>query len=132
LTKRMTRQVSIYLLGGILSAVVDIGVIALLLHFDVVYQIAVSAGFVAGLTINFVYHAQITFVTLMSSLMAARYLIVVALNYGLTIAVIWLSHHIWGQPVLLGKILSLPIVAASGFLLGRLWIFTARPEEANN
>jgi hypothetical protein len=52
----------------------------------------------------------------------ARYLCVVALNYLLTVGLVGLAQWLVGSP-LAGKLLSLPLVAVNGYLLGRYWIF---------
>jgi hypothetical protein len=47
---------------------------------------------------------------------------VVGLNYILTIVCVALAVAVADNP-LAGKILSLPLVAANGYLLSRYWIF---------
>jgi putative flippase GtrA len=52
----------------------------------------------------------------------ARYLCVVGINYLLTLGCVALAQSLAGMP-LAGKIVSLPLVAVNGYLLGKLWIF---------
>lgn len=125
---KISAQMMVFVLGGILSAAVDIGITVLLLRSSVAYPLAISIGFAAGLGINFLFHARVTFRALIEAASAARFLTVVALNYGITLAMVWLFHQVLGQSVLFGKVLSLPIVATVGFVLSRIWVFTARSE----
>lgn len=46
----------------------------------------------------------------------------VGLNYGLTLGCVALSVALLDQ-ALAGKIASLPLVAISGFVLGKYWIY---------
>jgi putative flippase GtrA len=122
----MATQMSLFVLGGILSAAFDVGLTAFLLRLNVDYLLAVSAGFAAGLGINFLYHARVTFRALVSLGAGVRFLVVVAVNYCLTLAVVWFVHNVLGQSVLFGKVLSLPFVAVNGFVLSRAWVFALR------
>lgn len=116
------RQLITYLIGGVLSALIDVGLMQLLIYQGVNYVLATSAGFITGLLFNFAFHASKTFSTPMSSASFARYLCVVALNYLLTLACVALSVQLAGVAVI-GKLVSLPLVAANGFVLGKRWIF---------
>ena len=46
----------------------------------------------------------------------------VGVNYLMTIACVALGQAVFDNP-LVGKIVSLPLVAANGYLLGKYWIF---------
>ena len=48
----------------------------------------------------------------------------VALNYLLTVGLVGAAHQLLGS-ALAGKLVSLPLVAVNGYLLGRYWIFRA-------
>ena len=112
----------IYISGGVLSAAVDIGTLQLLLFNGVPTVPATTAAFVAGLLVNFTFHARVTFAQQGSRNSFARYLCVVALNYMLTIAIVMAAEQLAGS-ALAGKLVSLPVVAVIGYLLGKLWIF---------
>jgi hypothetical protein len=51
-----------------------------------------------------------------------RFLWVVALNYGVTLACVGAASFRLASP-LLGKLVSLPVVALNGFFLIRIWVF---------
>jgi putative flippase GtrA len=125
-SKLASRQFAVYVGGGVLCALVDIGLMQLLLGAGFHHTAAASAGFAAGLLVNFAFHSGITFNTAANSVAIpgsfGRYLCLVGLNYVLTLGCVALAQATLGNP-LLGKILSLPLVAVNGFLLGKYWIF---------
>jgi putative flippase GtrA len=116
------RQFGTFLAGGLLCALVDIGVMQLLLRSGVHFAGATTAGFLAGLLVNYAFHSRVTFEAAASASSFARYLCVVGLNYLLTMACVSLAVSLAGMP-LAGKIVSLPLVSVSGYLLGKFWIF---------
>lgn len=117
----LTPQFAVYLVGGVLSAAVDIGMFKLLLVLDWPTLGATSVAFLAGLLVNFSFHARLTFGKVGAAVFG-RYLCLVALNYALTVACVSAFDLLW-QQALLGKVLSLPLAAANGFLLGKRWVF---------
>lgn len=124
---RKRQQFVVFLAGGILSAVIDIGAMQLLLAAGCNYQLATTAGFACGLLFNYSFHAKLTFQTAATSFNFIRYMCVVGINYSLTMASVaaavhWLPLSIEAAS-LAGKLLSLPIVAVNGFVLGKYWIF---------
>jgi len=116
------RQFATFVAGGLLCAAVDIGLMQLLIGNGAHHTAAASAGFAAGLLVNYAFHSQVTFERAASKSAFARYLAVVGLNYLLTIACVALTVALFNHP-LAGKILSLPLVAVNGYLLSRNWVF---------
>ena len=116
------RQFLVFLTGGLLCAGVDVGAMQLLLAAGGHHTAAASAGFAVGLLVNYAFHSRVTFAQAASSASFARYLCVVGLNYLLTIGCVALAASLAGNP-LAGKLLSLPLVAFNGYLLGKYWIF---------
>lgn len=116
------RQFLLYLAGGVASALIDVGLMQFLIYSGVDYVTATSIGFIAGLVFNYGYHATVTFTAPPSGRSMGRYLAVVAMNYLFTLACVALSVHLLGLAVV-GKLLSLPLVAINGFILGKHWIF---------
>lgn len=119
---KLTPQFTIYITGGVASAIVDIGMMQLLIHIGIDPIIAASGGFFVGLLANYAFHAKVTFRAVTSLSSFSRYIFVVAINYVLTIAFVSVSLMLL-DTALIGKIASLPAVAVSGFFLGRYWIF---------
>ena len=119
---RRQRQLALYLGGGVASALIDVGLMNALLRARLHYLLAASAGFGAALLFNYAYHAHVTFDAAPGGASLLRYLCVVAFNYGLTLACVSAGVALGTSP-LAAKLLALPLVAASGFILGKRWIF---------
>lgn len=116
------RQFVVFLIGGTLSAVIDVGLMQGLVIGGIHYLSAATVGFLVGLLFNYVFHACFTFRTPLSGRSFLRYLILVAANYTFTLAAVSVFVY-WGALPIVGKIVSLPIIAINGFLLGKYWIF---------
>jgi len=116
------RQFAVFLAGGALCALIDIGLMQLLLSLGAHHAAAASAGFGAGLMVNYVFHTRVTFGASTSATNFARYLAVIAVNYLITLACVALAAAFLDNP-LAGKLLSLPLVAINGYLLGKHWIY---------
>lgn len=119
----INRQFLIYIIGGLISAFIDIAILQLMVAMGAGPLFAATVGFFVGLFFNFIFHANLTFKSTMSLQSFIQYLLIVALNYSITLLFIYVSFSILHQGVLPGKILSLPVIAANGYLLGKLWIF---------
>lgn len=111
-----------YLVIGVLSALIDVGTTMLLISEGVGSIWSLTVGFFSGLSLNFVLHAKITFKSRCTYDTLIRYSIVVLANYVITIVVSWLFDF-WLGSLMIGKVVSLPLVAFSGYLLGKHWIF---------
>lgn len=111
-----------YVAGGVLTVAVDVGVMQSALFAGVAAYSATSLGFCAGLLVNYVYHAKVTFKSPMDAATFSRYLSVTALSYFLTLAFVALSLALVGD-ALFGKIVSLPVLAVLGFQLSKRWIY---------
>jgi putative flippase GtrA len=116
------RQFAVFLAGGLLCALFDVGLMQLLLNGGVHFASATTAGFAAGLLVNYGFHSRVTFEAAATPFNFARYMCVVGINYLLTMACVALSIPLLGNP-LYGKLLSLPLVALNGFVLSKYWIF---------
>jgi putative flippase GtrA len=117
-----SRQFGLFVFGGVLCALVDIGLMQLLLHNGLHFASATTAGFLAGLLVNYAFHSRVTFDAAATPSSFARYLCVVGINYALTLGCVALAQSLAGMP-LAGKLVSLPLVSINGYLLGKYWIF---------
>lgn len=120
----MTPQFLVYVGGGVLCAVIDIGLMQILIANLVDPVAAASAGFIVGLLVNYAFHAKVTFKNVTTLATFLRFMCLVALNYAITIVLVALAAR-WLTYPLTGKLLSLPIVALNGFFLGKQWVFKA-------
>jgi putative flippase GtrA len=118
----LTRQLLVFISGGLICAATDVGLMLLLQGAGVSVPVAASAGFAAGLLINYAFHSRITFNAATSPANFTRYLCVVGANYLLTLACVWGAQITIDNP-LVGKLVSLPLVAVNGYLLSKYWIF---------
>ncbi|NNG22948.1 GtrA family protein [Telluria aromaticivorans] len=118
----LSRQFAVFVTGGLVCALADVGLMQLLLANGVATTAAASAGFGAGLLVNYAFHSRVTFNSAASPANFTRYLCVVGVNYLLTIGCVALADANLDNP-LLGKLLSLPLVAVNGYLLSKYWIF---------
>ena len=119
----LSRQFLLYLTGGLLSALIDIGILQLMIRAGINPWLSTTAGFFVGLLFNFLFHANLTFRSATSLRSFIQYLVVVGLNYSITLLFIYISYSLMHEGVLPGKIVSLPVIAANGYLLGKYWIF---------
>jgi putative flippase GtrA len=116
------RQFALFVTGGLVCALVDVGLMQALVAGGVHFASATTAGFAAGLLVNYAFHSRVTFEATATPFNFMRYLCVVGVNYLLTMAFVSLSVALLGYP-LAGKLVSLPLVALNGFVLGKYWIF---------
>lgn len=118
----LSPQFMVFVAGGVLSALVDIGLLQLLVVNGVDAFLATTVGFLAGLVVNYAFHAKVTFKNVTTPATLVRFLCVVGVNYVLTLGCVASSLALFQLP-LLGKLISLPIVALNGFFLSKYWIF---------
>jgi len=116
------RQFALFVAGGALCALIDVGLMQVLLSLGTHHVPAASAGFGAGLLVNYVFHTRVTFNASASAANFTRFLCVIAINYLMTLAAVALAASLFDNP-LAGKLLSLPLVALNGYLLGKHWIY---------
>jgi putative flippase GtrA len=119
---RNLKQFSTYVLVGVASAVIDIGLMQFLVATGLGVVVAATIGFLAGLVANFVLHTGVTFSVKYSNKGFLRFLIVVLINYLLTIICVGVSNA-WLELPLVGKLVSLPIVAVNGYILIKYWVY---------
>lgn len=106
---------------GLISIFLDIFVFNLFLKFGFNIFVSGTLGFIVGLVFNYVGHSRYTFKAISPRQKIFRYFVVVIINYFITIFIIFLAY-IFGSP-LLGKVISLPIIALNGFVLSKMWVF---------
>ncbi|HEB52542.1 MAG TPA: GtrA family protein [bacterium] len=122
LSSLRSRQFLVFVAVGGLCALVDIGLMQLLIAGGSAPVPAASIGFVAGLLLNFLLHVKVTFRAPWSPTAALRYAAVVLGNWAITVGFVAASHELLAS-ALPGKVLSLPLIAANGFLLSKYWVF---------
>ena len=116
------RQFGVFIAVGMVCAAVDVGAMSGLMRAEVSPLVSASCGFALGLCMNFLLHSRLTFKASASWQRLGRFLWVVAFNYGVTLACVQAADF-WLVSPLLGKLISLPVVAINGFYLSRQWVF---------
>ncbi|WP_371734409.1 GtrA family protein [Brucella sp. BO2] len=86
------------------------------------YAVSTTFGFSFGLIVNYLFQMKITFRSHHSIWVMFKFFVGVIANYIITLAVVAFSVYLMDN-ALVGKLLSLPMVAINGFLLSRYWIF---------
>ncbi|BAO44271.1 GtrA family protein [Thiolapillus brandeum] len=117
------KQFVIYVVGGGLTAAIDLSITWIMLEMGIWYVGAVSVGFIFSLLFNYLFHSIVTFTVSISRNSLVKFLIVVAVNYMIMLSIVVFFTSAIGQSVLLGKVVSLPIMAVQGYLLGKHWAF---------
>lgn len=123
---RLRRQLFYYLVVGGLTAVVDIGLLALLHEsYGVPLGAATTVAFCTAVVVNFLLNR-----TAMSSRSsrgltqhALRYGSLVVANYVITLAVVTTAGHV-GDRYLVAKVAVVAASTSWNFLLYRHWVFT--------
>ena len=118
----ISKKFSIFIVVGISCALIDIGLMQLLIWLGVYTLVASTLGFFVGLIANFLLHTHFTFATNYTHGTLARFASVVLINYCMTLLMVYLFLVIANMP-LLGKLISLPLVAINGFLLSKNWVY---------
>lgn len=116
------RSFLVYVAVGVVCAVIDIGLMQLLISGGMAALLAASVAFFVSLFANYFLQSRLTFKHAGGNEAFARFLILVALNYGITLLFVVAGLHFWNN-ALAGKVVSLPVIAVTGFLLGRFWVF---------
>jgi putative flippase GtrA len=116
------KQFGKFVIVGMITALADIATMKTLLSMQIAAWICASMGFLVGLIVNYVLHTLFTFESRISFQRLGRFLIVILVNYSLTLVCVQVG--LWSlDSAMLGKIISLPLVAVNGFLLSRFWVF---------
>ncbi len=116
------RQFAVFSGVGIACTLLDFTLLVLLLQFGINTLVATAIGFLAGLFLNVMLHTRVTFESKLSSWVLLRFMVVVGMNFALTLGLVEMAA-LWAERPLLGKLIAVPMVAINGFLLSKTWVF---------
>lgn len=119
------RHVAGYLVVGVLTYVIDLGVLLLLRETaGAPLVVATAVGFWSSLLFNFGANRWVFSRGEAGSRAshAARYVVLLAVNFGLTLAIVSGGEAL-GVGVVLSKTVAVALIASSNFLLYRRWVF---------
>lgn len=117
----------LFAIVGLATAGVNFIALALLLEMlKLDYRVAVSVAYIAGVVFHFVANKSITFkqrnlIDIHNQI--ARYLVLVAINYLLTIAIVIFVVEVLVFAPYMGLLLSMGATIVTGYLLSRFWVF---------
>lgn len=115
-----------FLAVGIIVTAIDVGLSYLLIQITGTKVIAVTLGFLAGLLAGYLLHAKISFsASLKPMTQVPRLLVLVALNYLQTIGFVLLATEGFNLSTIAGKIISLPVVAATSYFISKHWVYSS-------
>jgi putative flippase GtrA len=132
-TKEELRNLALFLFVGAAAAGVYFGLLALFLeviHLD--YRISVSAAYLLAVTFHFLSNRYITFRASGNEItpQVVRYLVVVGVNYVLTLAIVFVVVEILRSSAYIGVALSVTVTVIFSYAASRAWIF--RRKEQNH
>ncbi|MFN0263113.1 GtrA family protein [Tepidamorphus sp. 3E244] len=110
---------------GVISALLDIAVMQILLLAGINYLVATTIAFALSVIVNFSLHSKYTFSLGIAYRHLWKYLILVVLNYLVTVLIVATFEHTLASPMI-GKLISLPVIAVIGFTVSRFWVFRQR------
>lgn len=120
-----------FVVVGLIVTVIDLGLTYLVMLLTGGRLLAVTLGFIAGLASGFLLHASISFsVSLDPIRQLPRYLALVGLNYLETILIVMAATGLFDLSTIAGKLISLPIVAATSYLISKHWVYRYPPNCA--
>ena len=114
----------VYVIVGSASAIIDLLTLSILISINTKQWLAVTIALIAGFAFNLKAHSLFTFVSPLTRISGIRFTAVAAINYLLTLTIIE-TLTAFSFSLITAKLVSLPIIAGSGYLLGRHWAFKA-------
>lgn len=125
MTKKHLSLVSFLFVGGV-TAFLYFGLLALFLEvIKLEYRLGVSIAYALAVTFHFFSNRHFTFRSGKGRVLpqVARYLVVAAVNYLLTLAVVYLAVSVLHSNAYVGVALSIITTVAIGYLGSKLWVF---------
>lgn len=126
---KIKMQFFVFIVSGCLTSIVDCTVVYLSLLLTENVNFAISLGFACGFVVNFILHTKFTFKQKFSVSSGWKLIVVVAINYILTLLLCRALMELLSLGVLFAKIMTLPAIAVIGFLLSRYWVFKSREQN---
>lgn len=114
----------VFCLVGGTSAIVDISSLYCLSNvLDISDFVSISISYLLGLIVNYYLHTYFTFKKSASKSNLIKFIIVVCINYIITISLVSILVNVLLVGLILSKVITLPIIAVTGFLLSKLWVY---------
>ena len=110
----------VYVIFSSLSAIIDFTTLNIHISLNTTQWLAVTVAFFSGFVFNVKAYAVFTFASPLTSKSVFTFTAVVAISYLLTLLIIE-ALTAFSCSIMTAKVVSLPIIAFSGFSLGRHW-----------
>lgn len=121
---KIYRQVFIFLFVGVTSAIVDVGGLFILNNiFLIPSYTSITIAYFISLMYNYLAHTLFTFQSNVNISNIFRFIILVIFNYSLTILIVFILTVWLFLSVIWAKVVSLPIIAFSTFMLSKYWVY---------
>lgn len=103
-----------------------------LLHFD--YKIAVSFAYVITVICHFLLHRFFTFSATEQQVTrnAGKYSLMLLINYGITLAVLWIVVEVIKVSPYIGIIAATAVTASTSFFLMKYFVFLSKKDFTSN
>lgn len=126
------RQPLIFVVVGAVVTLIDLGLTYLVILVTSTRVFSVSVGFFGGLLSSYLLHAKISFSASLSPVsQLPRFAVLVGVNYLITLGVVLVATDFLHQTIMVGKVLSLPVVALVSYFVSKHWVYAAgRTEES--
>lgn len=116
------KQICKFASVGIISTIVDVGILRFLLSISMGEYIAIALSYFLGVIVNYMLHGLYTFNYSLSKKSAYKYCAVILLNYLITNLIIYIFQK-YSFNIIYSKMCSIPFIAINGFILSKYWIY---------
>jgi putative flippase GtrA len=124
------RQPLVFVIVGGGVTLIDLALTYLLVLVTSTRVFSVSVGFIGGLVASYLLHAKISFsASLYPASQLPRFAVLVGLNYFITLGVVLVATDFLDLTIMIGKVLSLPIVALVSYFVSKHWVYAAEGSE---
>ncbi|MFA0049347.1 GtrA family protein [Vibrio sp. 10N.261.51.F11] len=121
---KMNWSFIIFCVVGGVSAIVDVLSLILLSKYLLINDnISITLAFLLGLLVNYFLHTYLTFKSTPTKSNLAKFMIVVAVNYLLTILLIHTIISVSNFDIVIAKIITLPVIAIIGYITSKIWVY---------
>ena len=120
------RTVTTFLTVGGLSALINFGSFALFWKvFHFYYQFAVTLSYVLSVIFHFIANRRFTFRAHRQALWPhlSKYLMMVAVNYPVTLLVVYVVVEIVHWPPPMGVACGIGVTVTTGYIMSKFWVF---------
>lgn len=129
----LAKEITTYVIVGGFTAILYFGLMYLtisLIGFD--YRVGVTLGYICAVLFHFAANRHFTFGSSAGNFLhhGAKYLVMLMVNYLVTILVVHMSVKHFGLSPYFGAVFGIVTTTALGYFLAKLWVFN--PKVSNS